>query len=238
MDRHGVYSQNDIRCYSACFIATGFAQGAINTSSDEVKFWAQSPLVREVTGQPPRAGDVIMVAEGMKAKIPVEHVATYVSPGLIFQKASPMSQDPFELITAKTFAREYSLTTHPNQHLFRQVETLSHYVERHRAQLPAELLDAIAEIGKIERETEPEFHTHRDDPHFLKGFDDEESQAWAEEFSARVKQIAQRATELESLARSRLQALGGAPGKDAERFLWEFAAKRAGTLQFYPDPFN
>ncbi len=235
-DLHGIFSVYDrIRCYSACGIASGYAKGALNIGGNEVRFWVTSPLMKEVTGSPPAAGDVILLGEKAEQALPVEHVATYVSPSIVFQKANPMSESPFELVPKTTFAREYNPEKYPAQRLFRPIENLDQYVARHRRELPEELIGAMTELAQIELEMEKFLLTSRTDRHAPQGKTEAEQDAWAERFHARIKQVAQQSEKIEELA---TKALAATDKKPSVEFLWTFVLKRSQSLPHYPDPFD
>ena len=81
---HGMSTlYSDARCYSAVLYAHGWTRGIANTGSDFFKFFAESPLMRELPAADvlsgkvqPQKGDVIAVGS-KEAKVPVDHVAIF-----------------------------------------------------------------------------------------------------------------------------------------------------------------
>lgn len=225
----GKFSVYDgIRCYSACFMRQGFASGAINASPNEFKLWATSPLVETVDGENILPGDVVAVGSG-KSEVPVSHVATFETPNIIFQKASPLAEHPFELVTWPSFQVNYPRTSEPNRKFYRQKETLQDYIARHEKALPADLIASLRAIETTEKKMADYLLIRPPNKRTP-----EEEEIWAEEASSAIKKIRKEFSAKEDLAAAKLQS-----AKNAEEvFLWEVVKLRSQSLQSYPDPFD
>ncbi len=151
----GKFSPTDgPRCYTAVFYASGYTQGISNNEPEEFATWALSPLMEKISGEALRQGDVIALGSDVLSNIPylkgvpVDHVAYVLNKDLVFQKKSPSSDQPFEILTMQAFKhryRKYPLT------YYRQKLSLSDYLEQKKSIIPGTAIQYLEAITDLEK---------------------------------------------------------------------------------------
>mgnify|MGYP001402472567 CR=1 FL=1 len=89
---NGVFALHDgPNCYNSTLIAKGYTQIISQTGDEELKYYLWTFCDRE--NGPPKVGDIIVKTVGAESEI--EHAATYIGSGKIFEKLSSAGIDGY-----------------------------------------------------------------------------------------------------------------------------------------------
>jgi|GEM_PF-6330004 len=245
---HGLSTiYSDSRCYSAVLYAQGWTKGIANVDSGFFCLFASSPLVRELPAAevlkgaiPLRKGDVIAVGS-TTAKIPTDHVAVFETGQLIFQKVSPMSETPFNLVTWDSFLRQWPPET-TGMRFYRPVETLEAFLDREKETLTPEMRRYMQELSDLQTKVEQFTLNHRSDPAFPGNLTGDAEERFFKEFHDMVSKAREDGWRISERAEQELLDLKK-NGADEEQgkvkiFLWKYIRYLADATASYQDPYD
>ena len=101
-----------INCWNTSLVLAKLLPSFRNTTSEEMQFWMNSPLCRQLSAlEPPQAGDVITIREARTSDLSYNeiHGLIYVGGGLVFSKNGASASQPFALQTQQDVYDTYSV---------------------------------------------------------------------------------------------------------------------------------
>jgi len=231
LGRHNVF--DGPRCYSATLFAVDYLAAPVDISSAGFRNWAISSLVEEISASELRAGDVIALG-ALGAGIPVEHVAFMVTDVVVFHKASPINEAPYELLTLDSFRHRYPSLNQQFRY-FRQKRSIPEHVSALGAAMPAQAATILAELAELERGYISFSLTRVDDASFPFDLPEAEDEAWTNDFDHLVKRMRSFGEENLPLVEMHLEAATVNPDLAV---IWRALKDRLSALRGASGPFD
>lgn len=183
-----------------------------------------------------------VIALGPKtAKIPTDHVAIFETDQVIFQKVSPMSETPFNIVTMDSFKGEWPQKT-TGMKFFRPVETMEAFLAREKDALSPEMRQFIQKLFKLQVKIEQFTLNRRSDPTFPESLSEEANDRFFDEFHDAVTEARDFGWEISERAELELLKLEKSDKKGKQEkiksFLWKYIHALADATATYQDPFN
>ncbi len=144
----GTYTESGPNCWNLALFTAGLTHGIFTVDEQEMAFWTQSPLARELSPEEPRRpGDMIV----MRTNRGEWHSAIWVSPDVVFTKNGASRDKPFRLMDRTEMNGIYLSPRTPVHVSAYRFAPLMPYLESHWHQYPPELRDAWTEISAVEK---------------------------------------------------------------------------------------